>query len=124
MKFYYNNTLVRTSKTHNYTHAIITENESGIDIVYACASSYELAKKRYDSEMNNAKNNLEFCKALLNAKENNKKTFMYKGKSKSVKEYQYEYCTIENLKKNIDSDTKYINAYYHNAKIVELEAKA
>lgn len=44
MKFYYEGTLLRTSKTHHYTHAIIKRTNDGIKCI-GCSSSLEKAKK-------------------------------------------------------------------------------
>ena len=44
MKFYYQGQLIRTSKTHHYTHAVIKRTENGW-IPYGCSSSYKGAEK-------------------------------------------------------------------------------
>ena len=43
MKFYYEGQLIRTSKTHHYTHAVIKRTEDGW-ITYGCSSSYKGAE--------------------------------------------------------------------------------
>lgn len=45
-KYYLNGKLVRTSKK-NYTHAITYKSE-----LIACCGSFEIAKKRYSTELN------------------------------------------------------------------------
>lgn len=45
MKFYYNGQLMRTSKTHNYTHAVIAHHDDGTISCIACSASRELAEK-------------------------------------------------------------------------------
>ena len=47
MKFYYGNKLARTSKTHTYTHAILTLGET----VVSCHTSREAAEKKIRSEL-------------------------------------------------------------------------
>lgn len=44
MKFYFEGKLIRTSKTHHYTHAVIKRTENDF-ILYGCSSSYKLAEK-------------------------------------------------------------------------------
>lgn len=48
MKFYYKGEQIRTSKTHNYTHAVLREKEEGGFVVWCCASSFALASKQID----------------------------------------------------------------------------
>lgn len=45
MKFYYKGKLIRTSKTHNYTHAVVREKENGEIGLWGCSSTYEGAVK-------------------------------------------------------------------------------
>ena len=48
MKFYFEGTLLRTSETHHYTHAIIKRTENGIKCI-GCSSSAEGARKLMES---------------------------------------------------------------------------
>lgn len=45
MKYYYKGKLVRTSKTHHYTHAIIRHEENGVFTCVGCSSSEQGAEK-------------------------------------------------------------------------------
>ena len=45
MKFYYNGQLMRTSKTHHYTHAIIRHNDDESITCMGCSSSKQGAEK-------------------------------------------------------------------------------
>lgn len=65
MKFFYNNKLVRTSKTKRYKYAVIRE--SGDDIkVFACSETRANAQKALERTKNEhariAKSNLDFGK--------------------------------------------------------------
>ena len=44
MRYYYNGQLIRTSKTHHYTHAVIIRKEDKV-ICYGCSSSEKGAEK-------------------------------------------------------------------------------
>ena len=44
MKFYYNGQLLRTSKNHHYTHAVIARTDEGI-FCHGCSSSEQGAEK-------------------------------------------------------------------------------
>ena len=48
MKFYYKGQLIRTSKSHHYTHAIIIVEDNKFKCV-SCSSSRELAEKALDN---------------------------------------------------------------------------
>jgi hypothetical protein len=45
MKFFYNDKLVRTSKTMNYTHAVIRDKENGEIVTWGCSSTLAGAQK-------------------------------------------------------------------------------
>lgn len=45
MKFYYKGQLMRTSKNHHYTHAVIRHNEDGTITCMGCSSSEQGAEK-------------------------------------------------------------------------------
>ena len=45
MKFFYNGQLLRTSKTKEYTHAVVREKENGTYVLWGCASSYDGASR-------------------------------------------------------------------------------
>ena len=45
MKFYYKGHLMRTSKNHHYTHAVIRHNEDGTITCMGCSSSKQGAEK-------------------------------------------------------------------------------
>lgn len=47
MKFYYNGQLIRTSKNHHYTHAVVKVTEKGV-ICYGCSSTEKGAEKLRD----------------------------------------------------------------------------
>ncbi|MBQ2895041.1 MAG: hypothetical protein IJE92_05940 [Clostridia bacterium] len=110
MKFYYNGQLVRTSKTHTYTHAVIDGNGKA----RACASSFELAQKALARELNIPTHNNRFYLATLEALKQGKEFFYYGSKKFKVrykKEDLEEWIAwFENFKKGL--------------KIVELEQRA
>lgn len=60
MKFYYNGQLLRTSKTHDYTHAVIREDEEGHYRLWGCASTYSGAAKALNEANRAYRGSLEF----------------------------------------------------------------
>lgn len=65
MKFYYNDKVIRTSKTMRYKFAVISENSEGVK-VFACSETRANAQKALEKTKNEhtkiAKNNLEWAK--------------------------------------------------------------
>lgn len=70
-KFYYNGKLVRTSKTHVYTHAVI--NEKGD--VLRCSSTEVLAKAFITSELSRAENEIIDSDKAIKALRNGEKGY-------------------------------------------------
>ena len=68
MKFYYNGVLIRTSKTHNYTHAVIGQKlDDGKYALYGCRTSEEAAQSIITTEINRYKVSIENCKNAIKA---------------------------------------------------------
>lgn len=126
MKFYYNDKLMRTSKTHEYKYAIITENGD----LWSCHGTLEAAQKEFRRPISECETSIADTKKIIASLE--------KGKT---------YCDLKvckrwyrvNLKgKNPDgSDRSQISTwavdipklerrieFLNTRKIVELEARA
>lgn len=102
MKFYYNNKLVRTSKTHNYKYGVFTRNDN----CEACASTYELAEKAIVTVTRFVRANLEYYKEELKAIEQGKEKFWVGRNFCKVKD------TAEDCKQAIENCTNYINGIH------------
>ena len=109
MKFYYNNKLVRTSKTHNYKYGVFTSN----DKLLACASSFELAQKAIITATNSERHNLEFYKKELEAIEKGKEKFW-------GKKYLHK---VEDTKEECEEIIKRLENYLSGIHIEELKAE-
>lgn len=120
MKFYYNGKLVRTSKNHVYTHAVINENGGCI----ACSSTRKGAEQVISSEISYNERRLQ---TQLNKKKaieegaagywdvSERKHYWEKFRGKDYQTLEYAEEQIEWYKKQIE--------VVRSWKVVELEAK-
>lgn len=112
MKFFYNGKLIRTSKTHKYTHAVMLG-----DRLISCASSYDLAVKSYNSYVGTYKRNQVNYRRAMSALSNGKDYYVNVDGKKVSKDCMYSY----------EEYTKFLNHsdyVVENTKIVELEERA
>lgn len=120
MKFYYEGKLVRTSKTHEYTHAVI-------DITTGACKGCRVGKDKaeaiisaevsyYDKKISNYTN-------AIKALENGKSGYYAKdGRHTYYCKFSSD-ITVERYKEWIAWDKDYINSVKANWKVVELEAR-
>ena len=132
MKFYYKNQLIRTSKTHHYTHACIIEREGKKPIVCGCSASREGAEKVKAQRLNQIENSIDFLTKAIEADENGKSYFYAKDGRKDKKftfaelrdgSFGSKWFTLDAMKERIKSeqdDYKYVSK---NWIIVEVEEK-
>ena len=122
MKFYYQDKLIRTSKNHNYTHAVI---DTRTGKCLGCRTSMEACESIITTEINRflrgIHSNEERIKALEAGKsgyyiKDGKRTYWHKFGSSP-------YDTIEKSHENIDSYRKMIESIRQNWQIVELECR-
>ena len=126
MKFYYNNKLMRTSKTHEYHFAIV----SASDDCCSCHGTYEAALKEYRKAIAACESEIEFCKNCIKALEAGRTSIRVRERSgysyiinfkkegwdgKNLMEVSSWEADIERLQKKIEN--------YKTRKIVELEAR-
>ena len=109
MKYYYKDKLIRTSKTHNYTHAVMTAK----DKLIACASSYELAEKSLISNSRFERSNLKYYMAQLKAINNGAEKFFFEDR----------YCKVNGDKETCENSIQWYTNYLKGLHIVELEAR-
>lgn len=92
MKFYYEGQLIRTSKTHHYTHACINRNKTddGKFEVYGCSASRAGAEKPKREKLTMYEHVIDSCNRALQAIEDGKKGY-YTRKHEfiSFKEYPW-----------------------------------
>lgn len=64
MKFYYNGELIRTSKNHEYTHAVIDVRNNGC---YGCRTSAKAAQAIIDTHIRNCDEEINNCMVAVKA---------------------------------------------------------
>lgn len=120
MKFYYNGKLIRTSKNHIYTHAVIN-NTTGALI--GCRKSLELAEAIKTGEINRYYHAIAEQEAAIKALKAGKKGIWLKdGRHSWYKEFTDKH-TVEYFEECIESLKRSIEYFSENWEIVELEAR-
>lgn len=117
MKFYYQDKLVRTSKTHHYAFAVICENKNGFS-VWACASTRELAEKARAKEIRWFENQAEGLRLHIEAIENGKKEYYRNGRY-----FKTNPADLESLKHHYEENSNIAKDRAATLKIVELEER-
>ena len=119
MKFYYNNVLVRTSKTHVYTHAVMTKDGK----LVGCRTGKEAAEGIITSEINGAERELENLNRALKAMQNGEKKYLYKEARRSCYITFQQGRTVAYYEEAIEDMNKWIANVRENWMVVELEAR-
>ena len=120
MKFYYNNKLVRTSKTHEYKYALIWEGREKVEM---CSGTREGCEKEITRRINVRLEAIENEKAIITAIKAGKNKYMCKEGRRS---YYIELPTkdISEVEGWIENRKNAIEEIRKNLKLVELEARA
>lgn len=112
MKYYYNDQLIRTSKNHKYTHAVIKRVDGKI-VCVGCSSSEDGARKIKQKEVSYYETRIANNEAAIKALKDGKSGYYYKdGRKTGYCKFEpertiefYEECkadneaTLNNLKK-------------------------
>lgn len=120
MKFYYNGKLIRTSKNHEYTHAVIDITDSGC---VGCRVGADKAEAIIRTEISQAERSIANCKTAIKALEAGKDGYFYKEGRRTW------YCkfsssnTIERYTESIEHLQNYIDRINNTWQVVELEAR-
>lgn len=120
MKFYYNDTLIRTSKTHQYTHALINSKGAAVTCS-ATKEGCEQFRQRYISEQQQAIAN--FMNAIKALNVGSKGYFVKWGRQEHFRKFEAD-DTVTHYNEQIENANKQIEYYRTNWKIVELEERA
>lgn len=119
MKFYYNGELVRTSKNHVYTHAVINRVDGKV-ICLGCSSSKNGAEKIISKEVSRSERFIENYKRAINALNSGKSGYYWKeGRNTSFIHFNAS-DTIEVYKRRIKDNENAIERC-NSFEIVELE---
>ncbi len=120
MKFYYNGKLVRTSKTHAYTHAVIDITTGGCK---GCRTSKESAEAVISSEIAQYSKKNDNYKTAIKALENGKSGYYGKDGRRTYYEKFASEDTVEKYNRWIAVNDEYIEEIKANWKVVALEAR-
>ncbi len=117
MKFYYEGKLVRTSKNHHYTHAVI----SGTGNVFTCSSSEELARKALNAHLSGYRTGIENNRRAIKAIEQGKTSYLVKeGRSNYPTKLRH---TKEEYEEGIRHMQDTIEWITNTWKVIELEER-
>lgn len=118
MKFYYNGELIRTSKNHLYTHAVLCFEDDGKIRVIGCASSYDLALKVWNRETSLASYIDETKRAIENAKDGKDYYKVKYGRTIITKTITHSIEEMEQKVERLEKSEQWMKDHY---RIVELE---
>ena len=119
MKFYYEDKLIRTSKTHVYTYALIGQNGKAI----TCSATREGCEKELLRRLHNIERSITNYENALKAQAAGKKQVRWLDGRTS---YYIKLCDLDNLDEFEDyiiADKEIIRIITQEWKIVELEAR-
>lgn len=125
MKFYYNGQLMRTSKNHNYTHAVIIETEKGIKL-YGCHKDKKGCEAEITRAINECNRGIENAQAAIKALNTGKAGYYSKyGRNRSCW-VPFRECTdptVKHYEDWIENNKASIDRVRRTWKVVELEAR-
>ena len=120
MKFYYNNELIRTSKNHEYTHAVINVETGGCK---GCRTSAKACESIISSELRAYKESIENCEERIEALKSGRPWYYETFRGRIYKEALRKDHTIEQQEERIESLKKTMEYIRNNWQIVELERR-
>lgn len=127
MKFYYDGQIIRTSKTHHYTHACINKNkdDNGKHQCYGCSATRKGAEKIKQDILRRYQTQIEHNKIAMKAKEEGKKGYR-NTRGEFIKFYNEETPQeyIEACKRYIEEGERLYKAVSENWIIVEVSEEA
>ena len=120
MKFYYNDKLIRTSKNHIYTHAVIDITTGGCK---GCRADKANAEAIISAEVANYEKRISNYENAIKALQNGKSGYYAKdGRHTYYSRFDAD-STVEKYTEWIEWNRNYINEVKTNWQVVELEAR-
>ena len=119
MKFYYEDKLIRTSKNHVYTHALIDQRGNAI----TCGASRKRCEKELLRKLHEVERNLMNLENALKARATGEKRVRWFVGCTSYYINLYELKNIDKFEEYIATDKEIIHIIMHEWKIIELEAR-
>lgn len=123
MKYYYNNQLIRASKNHEYTHAIVIIKENNEVSVLGCRRSLKEAEAFKNSEINGYMRSIENCHKAIKALQEGKDGYFAKEGRKDWWIKFNSKNTVEYYEDAIKDSEKILKNISKNWRIVELEVR-
>lgn len=120
MKYYYNGLLIRTSKNHIYTHAVI---DISTMRVIGCRGSLEKAETLLTSELNIIVRRIENYINKLKCFKAGKSKYGWKDNGKIWYETFKSTDTEDSILEAIRHSEEYLETIKQNYKVVELETQ-
>lgn len=120
MKFYYNGQLIRTSKNHIYTHAVIDTTTGGCK---GCRKDKATAEAVISSEVAYYENQIKNYESAIKALKSGKSGYYAKDGRHTYFSRFSANITVEKYTEWINWRRDYINSVKANWKVVELEAR-
>lgn len=118
MKFYYDGKLIRTSKTHHYTHAVVN---TATGKCLTCSSTLKGCEQFVSSHLNGYRCGIKNCKTAIKAIEDGKTRYNFTDGRRTFVEKIY--WTKEEYEERIADREDSIERIEKNWKIVELEER-
>lgn len=120
MKFYYNGELIRTSKNHIYTHAVIDTLKNECK---GCRANKQTAESIISSEISRLEKEITECKSAIKALGQGKRYYVVKMCRRSYPIYFEKNDTVEKYEDHIKWYINKIEEIKATWKVVELEAR-
>lgn len=121
MKFYYDGQLIRTSKTHVYTHACVKKGENGY-ICFGCSSTRAGAEKVKKDRMREIESAIYSYNARIEAVKEGKSGF-YSIKHKWISFKECGHITLEELERRLESTKASLERVKNEWMIVEVNGE-
>ena len=121
MKFYYKGKLIRTSKNHKYTHAVINITNLGC---IGCRAGADKAEAIIKSEISQTERSIANCKSAIKAIEARKDGYFCKEGRRTWYNKFSPGSTVEKYTESIERLNNYINRINETWRVVELEVRA
>ena len=121
MKFYYEGKLIRTSKNHVYTHAVI---DMASGKLIGCRASEDAARSVISSEISSYKTGIKNTQSMQKAIEQGKRMYRVTEGRRSCYMPIDSGDTLERCREWIEYREKAIERIRKDWKVVELEARA
>ena len=126
MKFYYNGQLMRTSKNHNYTHAVVIEREDGTIRCYGCHKDRKGCEAEINRQINECNRGIENANAAIKALNAGKAGYYPKYSRNKSCYVPFKECTdptVKHYEDWIEQNKASIERIRRTWKVVELEAR-